>query len=245
VRCPARLSCPAQLRWRIIHYGSRSALDIAGLGAETALQLVERGLVGSLADLYRLTEDDLRQLEGFAEKSAHQLYEALQGTKKPRLDRFLYALSIRHVGQKVAQELTRSFPTLEKLRNARREDLQAISSIGPEIAGSVTSFFAENDRALRELAEVGVEVQRMPGKKGTLPLEGKTFVFTGALKHFTREEAKKRVEDLGARSTSSVSGNTDYLVVGENPGSKLDEAKELKVKILDEKGFGELLSESE
>ncbi|MEJ2700773.1 MAG: helix-hairpin-helix domain-containing protein, partial [Desulfuromonadales bacterium] len=245
VRCPAGLSCPAQLRGRVIHYGSRSALDIAGLGAETALQLVERGLVRSLADLYRLSEDDLRNLEGFAEKSARQLYEAIQGTKRPRLDRFLYALSIRHVGQRVAQELSRNFPTLEKLKNVSREDLQAISSIGPEIADSVTSFFAENEKALRELAAAGVEVQGISRKKGKLPLEGQTFVFTGSMEHYTRDEAKKRAEALGARATSSVSGNTDYLVVGENPGSKLDEAKALKVKILDEKGFEDLLSEAE
>ncbi len=245
VRCPAGLSCPAQLRGRIVHYGSRSALDIAGLGAETALQLVQRGLVKSLADLYRLSEEDLRQLEGFAEKSARQLFEAIQGTKKPRLDRFLYALSIRHVGQRVAQDLARHFPTLEKLRDASAEDLQPLSSIGPEIAGSVVSFFSENEKALRELAEVGVEVQRMPEKKGELLLEGKTFVFTGSLEHFARDEAKKKVEDLGARATSSVSGNTDYLVVGENPGSKLDEARKLKVKILDEKGFEALLSQGE
>jgi DNA ligase (NAD+) len=245
VRCPAGLSCPAQLRGRIIHYGSRSALDIAGLGAETALQLVERGLVGGLADLYRLTEEDLRHLEGFAEKSAHQLYQAIQGAKKPRLDRFLYALAIRHVGQKVAHELARSFPNLENLQNAGREHLQSISSIGPEIAGSVMSFFAENEKALWELAEAGVEVQRIPGGKGKHPLEGKTFVFSGSLENYSRDEAKKRVEDLGARATSSVSGNTDFLVVGENPGSKLEEAKALKVRILDEKAFEKLLSESE
>jgi len=242
VLCPAGLSCPAQLRGRIAHYGSREALDIEHLGAKTARQLVERGLVGSLADLYRLETEDLEGLEGFAEKSAGQLFEAIRNARQPRLDRFLHALAIRHVGQRLAQSLARRFGTLKKLMDADEDELENLPDIGPEIGRSVHRFFEENRKVIEDLKEVGVRVQPMPTGRGTMPLEGKIFVFTGSLADYTRSEAEQAVEALGAQATSSVSGNTDYVVVGKNPGQKRDEAEKQGVKILDEEAFVRLIS---
>ncbi len=242
VLCPAGLSCKAQLRGRIEHYASRPALDIEHLGHKTADQLVARDMVTSLADLYRLEADDLARLEGFAEKSAGQLHAAIQAAREPRLDRFLYALAIRHVGQRLAQILAEHFGSLDQLIAASPTELEQIAAVGPEIAGSLARFFEENQAVLEELKEVGVQVQPMPSGNKATPLEGRTFVFTGALEDYTRSEAEQAVEELGGRATSSVSGNTDYLVVGDNPGQKLDEAKEEGVEILDEQAFARLLS---
>jgi len=245
VRCPAGLSCPAQLRGRIRHYGSRQALNIEHLGEKTVRRLVERDLVTSLSDLYRLEPDQLQGLDGFAAKSARQLYDAIQNARQPRLDRFLYALSIRHVGSRLARTLAERFGTLDRLMDADREELESIPDIGPEIAGSLTHFFTENREAIKDLEKAGVRVQPLAMEKSRRPLEGKTFVFTGALGRYTRSEAQKAVEDLGASAVSSVSGNTDYLVVGDEPGQKLAQAKEQGVKILGEEDFLALLSDQE
>lgn len=242
VLCPGGLSCRAQLRGRIEHYGSREALDIEHLGTETAKQLVERKMVSSLADLYRLESEDLEQLEGFAEKSARQLHEAIRQTRQPRLDRFLYALSIRHVGQRMAQTLARHFGTLEKLMKADWGDFEQLADVGPEIARSLSRFFSENKDVIDDLQKAGVRVRPMPKHKGAMPLQGKSIVFTGALENYTRSEAEQMVEELGARATSNVSGNTDYVVAGEEPGGKIDEAREQDVEILSEEAFEELLS---
>ncbi|NIQ95007.1 MAG: NAD-dependent DNA ligase LigA, partial [Desulfuromonadales bacterium] len=242
VLCPGGLSCRAQLKGRIKHYGSREALDIEHLGEETAKQLVEREMVASLADLYRLKPDELEQLEGFAEKSARQLHEAIRQTREPRLDRFLYALSIRHVGQRMAQTLARHFGSLDKLMDADPEDLEEIGDVGPEIARSLVRFFEENADVIKALRQAGVRVKPMPAGDGSMPLEGKTFVFTGALENYTRSEAEQAVEGLGGRATSSVSGNTDYLVVGDEPGGKREEAEERGVRIIDEDEFAKLIA---
>lgn len=245
VLCPAGLSCPAQIVGRIIHYASREGLDIENLGEKTAKQLYEKNLVESVADLYRLSVDDLRKLEGFAEKSAKKLHEAIEKSKFPQIDRFLYALGIRHIGGRMAQVLAREFGSLEKLRKAKRNEVERIPEVGPEIAESVVDFFSrpENKKVLDDLENAGVKVKNMSKKGGELPLKGKTFVFTGNLENYTREGAKRAVEDLGGRATSSVSGQTDFLVSGEDPGSKLDEAKKHKVEVLDEKAFEELLEQ--
>jgi len=243
--CPAGLSCPAQQIGRVIYYASRDALDIEGLGEETATDMVHQGMVQDIADLYQLTVDDILELEGFAQKSATQLYEAIQGTKGPRLDRFLYALGIRHVGKRVARVLAQKYRSLDKIMQADKEDLEETPEIGPEIAQSVAQFFGqeENRKVLERLGEAGVEVGAMPPSKEKQALKGKTFVFTGALEHYTRDEAQQRVEELGGRATSSVSGETDYVIAGEDPGSKLDEAKEQKVKIIHEKEFERMVSQ--
>jgi DNA ligase (NAD+) len=241
--CPAGLSCEAQLVGRIIHYAARDAMDIEGLGDKTVKALVDQGLVKDIADLYQLAADDIQRLEGFAEKSSKKLHRTIQNKKKPRLDRFLYALGIRHVGQRMARILALEYQTLDALKKASRKNLEKISEIGPEIAGSVAAFFEqeENRKVLDRLAEVGVEVEKMPASAKKSKLENKTFVFTGSLESFTRDEAKVKVEMLGGRATSSVSGETDYLVVGEGQGSKLEEARKHNVEILDEKAFQDLI----
>lgn len=243
--CPAGLSCSAQLVGGIVHYASREALNIEGLREKTAAQLVEKGLMKNLADLYRLSVDDLLTLEGFAQKSAAQLHRAIQSSSKTRLDRFIYALGIRHVGQHMAQVLARSFRTLDALSNAGRDRLEQIPEVGPETAASVREFFdqEENRRVLDRLLDAGVEIEEMPQRRGELPLEGKTFVFTGELEKYTRSEAQELVESLGGRAASSVSSQTDFVVVGRNPGSKLDEARKLGVKTMDEEAFDQLISQ--
>jgi DNA ligase (NAD+) len=204
-------------------------------------------MVSNLADLYRLSVDDLQGLSGFARKSAEQLYEAIQSSKRPRLDRFLYALGIRHVGQHVARLLARHFRSLEALRQAEVSDLQRFPEVGETIASSVRHFFEQeqNRKVLEQFARLGVEVQDMPAPKaGEQSLEGKTFVFTGSLEHYTRQEASARVERLGGRATSSVSDNTDFVVAGANPGRKLETARHKRVKVLDEDAFRDLLGDT-
>lgn len=237
--CPAGLSCQAQLVGHILHYASRDAMNIEGLGEKIVRQMVARGMVSEIADLYRLSKEDIKGLEGFADKSAQNLTEAIQGAKKARLDRFLYALGIRHVGQHVARVLAQELRTLEDLRHIDRENLEKIREIGPEIARSIVYFFAQDDniQSLERLLNAGIRVEKMPGSKKDNPLEGKTFVFTGKLTGFSRDEAKEYVEELGGRATSSVSRETDFVVTGENPGSKREEARKLGIKILGEEEF--------
>lgn len=244
--CPAGLACPPQLIGHVQHYGSREALDVEGLGHETSRELVERERVHDLADLYELSVDDLKSLEGFADRSARKLHKAIQDSSRPRLDRFLFALGIRHVGRRVARLLAQSFGSLDELERATREELEQVPEIGPEIARSVHGFFNEpsNRQTLHRLRESGVEVQDMPMEESDQPLKGKTFVLTGRLEGFTRDEAKERIELLGGRATSSVSGETDYLVVGEDPGGKLEDARDADVEVLDEEQFEKLLSRS-
>jgi DNA ligase (NAD+) len=237
--CTAGLTCPPQITGRIIHYASRDATNIAGLGDKTAADMVKKGLVKDIADLYKLSVEDILKLDGFAQKSAGQLHEAIQGTKDPRLDRFLYALGIRHVGQHVARVLAQKHRSLEALQKAAREEIERTTEIGPEISRSVAQFFKqkENRSVLKSLSEAGVKVQDMPPGKKATPLEGTTFVFTGKLEGYARQEAEKAVEDLGGRAASSVSRETDFVVAGKDPGKKYDDAKELGIKIIDEKEF--------
>jgi DNA ligase (NAD+) len=229
---------------RIRHYASRDALDIAGLGEKTARDLVEKNLARDIADLYRLSIEDLLSLNGFAQKSARQLYEAIQNSKNPRLDRFLYALGIPHVGQRVAALLARKYRSLQNLQKAGPGQLEATAEIGPQIAGHVVRFFElpSNREVLQRLWQAGVQVQEMPGPAPERsPLEEKSFVFTGKLEDFTRAQARQAVQRLGARAVSSVSASTDYVVAGQDPGGKLDQARRLNIRILDEQAFKELL----
>jgi len=241
--CPAGLSCPAQLMGRISHYASRNALNIEGLGRETAKQLVEMGLVRNVADLYRLSADEFLKMEGFAEKSATGLYRAIHATKRPRLDRFLYALGIPQVGERTARLLARHYADLDSLEKATTEDLQAIPEIGPEIARSIVFFFSEKDNkeVLDAMMQSGVEVQPLLETASNRPFQGKTFVFTGTLDRYTRESAKEKVEALGGRVASGVSKKTDYVVAGADPGSKLTDARKHGVRIIDEQDFEKLI----
>lgn len=241
--CPASLSCPAQLVGKLTHYASREAMDIEGLGEATARDLVDKGMVETIGDLYRLSAEDIEQLDSFAQKSARKLHDTIQQTKETRLDRFIYALGIRQVGEHVAQVLARHFGVMDALQNADTRTLASISEIGPETARCIHNFFQEreNRNVLEQLHEAGLRIKPVPGGPGRGPLDGKTFVFTGELERFSRDDARHIVEDLGARATSSVSGNTDYVVVGEDPGSKLKEARKRHVRTIDEKEFAKLI----
>jgi DNA ligase (NAD+) len=240
--CTEGLRCPAQLAGRLTHYASRSALDITTLGEKNVKQLIGKGMVHTIADLYTLTPEQLRELDGFAEKSARKLHRAIQESKKPPLDRFLYGLGIRHVGEHMARVLARRFGSIDALANAKKKEIEETEEIGGEIAGSVAEFFSDrnNRELLDRLGKLGVS----PGKvrqKRSGKLEGKTIVVTGELDHFSRQEAKERIEMLGGHAASSVSGNTDLLVTGRNPGGKLNEAQKRKVKVVDERRFLELV----
>lgn len=242
VICPAGLSCKAQLKGSLSHYASRAALDINSLGEKVVGRLVDYEMISKIPDLYRLEKDDLKKLEGFAGKSAEKLFKAIQDSRSPDLHKFLYALGIRHVGSHVARVLAREFKTLAAIQKAGFEELKKINEIGPEIAESIVHFFRnkKNQENLEELKNLGMEVQEEHLGESN-KLEGKTFVFTGELENFTRDEAKDQIESLGGRATSSVSDQTDYLVVGEGPGSKRDEAKKRDVEIIGEKRFMKML----
>jgi DNA ligase (NAD+) len=245
--CTGGLACRAQLLGAIEHYASRGGLDIEGLGPERIEQLAETGLLETdIADIYDLTLEELSALEGWGEKSARNLLEELEAATSPRLADFLAALGIPEVGETVARDLARDFGTLDELLNADREELQAVEGVGPETADRIASFFeAEaNQRVIERLRARGVEPEPVEDMRDDGALHGLTFVFTGALEDYTRDEAQELVERHGGRATSSVSGATDYLVVGEDPGqTKQEDAAENDVAVIDEAGFEALLAE--
>jgi DNA ligase (NAD+) len=247
--CTGQLVCGAQLKGAIEHFASKQALNIEGLGKKTVAQLVDERLVRSLADLYRLTKADLVALEGFADRSATLLLESIAGSKTVSLDRFLMGLGIRQVGQHIAKVLAREFGSLDEIMSADRERFQQIREIGPEISESLVLYWSEphNREVIAQLQESGVQVApgMATGDRRKSPLAGKTFVFTGGLDHFTRDGAQQAVEAAGARVSSSVSKKTSYLVVGQDPGSKLDQARTLGVTILTEQEFAALIGEDE
>ncbi|MBD3271230.1 MAG: NAD-dependent DNA ligase LigA, partial [Elusimicrobia bacterium] len=236
--CARGLSCRAQLVGHLIHFASRNAMDISGLGSETVKEMVDRHMVRRLSDLFHLRPEDIRTCEGFAEKSSRTLYRSIQKAKKKRLDVFLYALGIRHVGEHVARIVAMHFKTLGRVRKAGQCELHSISEIGPEIAESISRFFSQdkNQDEITRLLKAGVTVTEMPAQKSTA-LKGKTFVFTGELEDFSRSQAQKEVELRGGRATSSVSANTDYVVAGKSPGKKRDEANKHDVAVIDENKF--------
>jgi len=239
-RC-TNASCPAQLKERIKHFASKRAMDIDGLGEKLIDQLVDKGLVKDVADLYYLRKEDLLKLERMADKSAQNILDAIEASKDRSPDRVLYALGIRYVGEHMARVLINHFGSFEALRRATYDDLIAIPEVGPAVAQAVVSFFQqpENLELLDRLAKAGVKLERKPeeAEAGPRPFEGKTFVFTGALQSMTREEAQELVERLGGRAASSVSRKTDYVVVGENPGSKAQRARELGIPMISEEEF--------
>ena len=247
--CTGQLVCGAQLKGAIEHFASKHALNIEGLGKKTVAQLVDQGLVQSLDDLYRLTKDDLVKLDGFADRSATLLLGSIAGSKTVPLDRFLMGLGIRQVGQHIAKVLAREFGSLNEILSADRERLQQIREIGPEISDSLVAYCAEprNRKVITQLQESGVQVApgMATGDRIKSPLAGKTFVFTGGLDHFSRTDAQQAVEAAGARLASSVSKKTSYLVVGRDPGSKLEQARMLGVMILTEQEFAALVGKDE
>jgi DNA ligase (NAD+) len=217
-------------------------MDIDGLGEKIVEQLVENGLIQDVADLYRLQVDDLVPLERFAAKSAQNIVEAIGRQKTPPLGRFIYALGIRFVGEATAHVLAQHFQTLEALQEASTDELLQVEGVGPQVAGSIREFcqHSKNRALLQKLLAAGVFPQS-PEEPQAAPLAGKTFVFTGGLQHFSREEAKALVTAQGGKVASSVSAKTDYVVVGQEPGSKYARARELGLKILDEASFEKLV----
>jgi DNA ligase (NAD+) len=246
--CTGQTICPAQLKGAIEHFASKAAMNIEGLGHKTVAQLVDRGLVRSLADLYGLTKEQLMGLEGFAERSATLLIEAIERSKVVALDRFLMGLGIRQVGQHVAKVLAHEFHTLHAIMAADQERLQQVREVGPEISTSLYSFFQEdhNRRVIERLCTNGVTISSTVRGRGdrAKSLAGKTFVFTGGLERLTRDAASQLVEELGGTVSSTVSRKTSYVVAGRDPGSKLDQAKQLGVSILSEEDFTALLAQA-
>ena len=243
--CPNRLGCPAQFKKRVVHFGSRGALDIEGLGEETAALLVDRGLIRELADLFELDASVLAELPGFAEKSAANLVKAIADRKRVELGRFLFGLGIPEVGETVARELAQHFRSLEAVRIADREALESVDGIGPKVSEFIFDFLREeqNAQALEGLLSKGMELVSPKGVTETA-LGGKKFVFTGGMDRLTRPQAKKLVEGAGARAVSSVSKETDFVVAGADAGSKLAKARELGVTVLNEEEFLELLAQA-
>lgn len=239
-RCE-NLSCPARIKESIRHFASRRAMDIEGLGEKLVDKLVETGLVRKLSDIYRLKKEDLVNLERMGEKSAQNLLEQIERSKNAGLARLIFALGIRYVGEHLAEVLAEHFPSLEALSKADYYELIQIPEIGPRIAQSIVDFFKneENRKLIQELKELGVKTEAEKPKEG--PLSGKTFVFTGTLSAFTREEARRLVESLGGRVASGVSRKVDYVVVGADPGEKLRKAQELGITILTEEEFRRLV----
>jgi DNA ligase (NAD+) len=241
-RCSGGLYCPAQRREAIKHFASRRAMDIEGLGDKLVEQLVDRELVRDPADLYRLTREQLAGLERMADKSAQNLLEALERSKETTLARFLYALGIREVGEATARNLAAELGSLEALEQADEERLQQVADVGPVVASHVAAFFRQrhNREVIDRLGAAGVHwEERGPQTASARPLKGKTFVLTGALSR-PRDEVKARLVALGAKVTASVSKKTDYVVAGEEPGSKLVRAQELGVPVIDEASLEQL-----
>jgi DNA ligase (NAD+) len=241
-RCLNIYECPAQARERVFHFASRGGMDIEGLGYQTIVMLLDKGWIKDVADIYFLRPETFEGLEGWGPKSIDNLMKAIDASRTRPLASFLTALGIPHVGYAAAEVLAAEVGSLEKLERMTAEDLEVVEGIGPVIAASIASFFAEerNRDVLKRLREGGVRPRPPEPKKGG-PLSGKNFVLTGSLEAFSRSQAAKEIEDRGGKVTSSVSKKSDYVVAGESPGSKLDKAQDLGVEILDEKAFVKLL----
>jgi len=244
VRC-VNPACPAQRVERIAHFASRGAMDIEGLGEALVVQLVRNDLVRDCGDLYYLKKDQVKALEHMAEKSAQNLMDALAQSKSRGLARLLHGLGIPNVGAHLAGVLAQHFGSIEELRNASVEDLEAVDEVGPVVARSIAEFFRAEPtvRVLDKLVRAGVKTEAATvAARQNADVAGKTFVLTGSLERYTRDEARQWIESLGGRVTGSVSRNTDYLVVGQNPGTKLDKARQIGVRELSEDEFEELLA---
>lgn len=239
--CPNHFGCPGQLRERLVHFASRDALDIRGLGRRTAESLIEYGLVRDLADLLRLRAERLAELPNFSDHTARKLVRAIQDSKRVELSRFLYALGIPGVGEAAARALARNFGSLDRIRAASPDELRRVGGIGPALAHGVHAFFQTPHvrRGIDALLGHGLEI--LPSTAKSDALAGQTFVFTGRLERFTRGEAEELVESLGGRAAGEVSRRTDYVVVGEEPGAKAERARELGIRRIDEDAFVDLV----
>lgn len=237
--------CPPQVRERVAHFASRDAMDIEGLGEAVVDQLISEGLISTYADLYSMTKEDLLPLERMAEKSAQNLVDAIEKSKKQPLEKLIYALGIRFVGKTVAKDLAGHFASMDSIMQADVEEMTAIDSIGPKIAESVSSFFSseKNRRLVERLRQAGLTFIFEKEETISSVLEGKKLVLTGSLPTYTRKEAKNLIEKHGGKTSSSVSKNTDFLLAGDSPGSKYDKAVKLDVPVLSEEDFKKLIGE--
>ncbi|MBU0571048.1 MAG: NAD-dependent DNA ligase LigA [Candidatus Omnitrophica bacterium] len=235
-RCPGGFTCPAQVKEAITHYVSRSAADIEGLSDRTVQQLYEEGLAGSIADIYSLRREDILKLEGWKEKKTDNLLSAIDASKTITLDRFMFGLGIRNVGQHIASVIAARFGSLNAIMRSSSDELMEIKEIGPEIAESVITFFHDkkNVKQIEALVDAGVHVIQKTSKG---KFSGKKVIFTGSLGSFSRSEAKKLVESEGGEIASSVSSDVDFVVAGEKAGSKLDAARKKNIPVLTEKEF--------
>jgi DNA ligase (NAD+) len=248
IRCSGGLYCPAQRKQALLHFASRRAMDIEGLGEKLVDQLVDHGIVRTPADLYKLGLAKVAGLERMAEKSAGNLLAAIDRSRHSTLARFIFALGIRNVGEATAKDLAAHFGSLDALMEADETALLDVAEVGPVVAASIAEFFAEphNREVVEQLRAAGVSwAESAPRPQGRGPLLGKTLVLTGTLPHMTRDEAKARIEAVGGKVTGSVSTRTDYVVAGAEAGSKLVRARELGVAILDEAGLLGLLDAEE
>jgi DNA ligase (NAD+) len=237
------LDCPAQLKGRIKHFASKRAMDIDGLGVKLIDQLVDKGLVKDVADLYYIKKDELIALERMADKSAQNIIDAIEKSKIKPLGKFLFALGILHVGETTAEDLAGHFSKLDDFFRLSEEDLMKVEGIGPEVSASVVRFFRDkkNRESIERLKRAGI-ILIEPESKEKGKLAGKTFVFTGTLKSYGRDEARNLVESLGGTTATSVSKKVDFVVVGEDPGSKADKARELGIKTLTEEEFKKMVA---
>ncbi len=236
-------NCPALKRESIYHLVSRGAFNIVGLGPKILDKLYEEGLIRDPADIFSLQQEDLSPLEGLGEKSAENIIKSIKSSKEISLEKFIYSLGILHVGEETAYDLAQHFKNIENIQKASLEDLEKVSDVGEVVAKSIYEWFnnEKNLELLEKFKEKGVKIINPKQKSSNQKLKGLTFVFTGAMKNLSRSEAEELVKDSGGKSSSSVSKNTDYVVIGDNPGSKHDEAKKLDIKIIDENGFKKLV----
>jgi DNA ligase (NAD+) len=240
-RC-VNANCPAKLRETILHFAARSVMNIEGMGESLVNQLCDRGLVKDIADIYELNKEKLLTLERIGDKSAQNLLDEIEQSRKLPLQRVIYGLGIRFVGERTAEFLAEHFGSMDAIMNASVEELQEVNEVGPRIAESIHEFFAEprNRKLVGRLKAHGLTLTGKKRERGTT-LAGKTFVLTGTLANYSRDAAKKLIEDAGGKVTGSVSKKTDYVIAGDDPGSKLDKARELGVQVIGEKEMEELV----
>jgi DNA ligase (NAD+) len=245
-RC-TNISCPAQRKESILHFVSRDAMNIEGVGPALIEQLLDNNLIEDYADLYFLKQTHLKDLERMGEKSSQNVIEAVTASKEREFFRVLYALGIRHVGIGAARILAQNFDSIEEIKEASAAELEEINEIGPVIAASIVGFFQErhNNDLLSRLKQAGIRLEKEKGQENEKFLDSLKFVFTGSLNNYTRAEVKDLVEKAGGRAVSAVSSKTDYLVIGDNPGSKYDKAQELGVEILSEAEFKEIIDQKQ
>lgn len=246
-RCMNELSCPCQIKGTIAHFASKRAMDIEGLGEKIVDKLVETSLIKNIADIYYLKKGSLRILEGFGEKSEENIFNSIEKSKNISYDRFIYALGIRHVGEHIAHLLVKYFGGIDGIKNANVEELSSKFGIGEEIAKSIYNFFRikSNIDAIEKLFEAGISpyIAEASGTRKNSVISGKSFIFTGGLKDFTRGEVENIVKEMGGIIEKTVKKNLDYVVAGDKPGSKYDKAVKLKLRIINEDEFKTLLKE--